>query len=221
MVDNSESLTGEHWWQLKTFVTNIINDTNVESDNTNFALIRYTHNVFNEFNLNTYHTKGEIMAHVLSMSRKIGGTNTGHAIANMANVVFTPGNGDRDDAPNLAVVVTDGQSNNQSYTAAQAHVAKRMGIHIIAVGVGLTDTSELHQIASSPKRDNVFNVKDFSHLVTIEGLIEQLFYEECTGTVGVQFLFLFYCKNIRCTVRNSVQSMFLSCFFVFPCLFPC
>lgn len=62
---------------------------------------------------------------------------------------------------------------------------KSEGIHIIAVGIGLTDTTELNYIATHPARENVFSVSDFDYLFTIEGLIKKLFYEECTGKINV------------------------------------
>ena len=45
----------------------------------------------------------------LSMPYLEGTTNTAAAIANMRDAMFTNENGDRDDVPNVAVVMTDGR----------------------------------------------------------------------------------------------------------------
>ena len=45
----------------------------------------------------------------LSMPYLEGTTNTAAAIANMRDTMFTNENGDRDDVPNVAVVMTDGR----------------------------------------------------------------------------------------------------------------
>lgn len=181
VLDNSESLNYDHWLQLKEFVKDIIEDSHVATGNTRFSLSRFTHDVYNDFYLNAYTTIENMVAHVNGLNRNVGGTNTGLAIQNLIEDVFTVHHGNRFDAPNLVVIVTDGQSNDNAFTVAQADLAKASGMHIIAVGVGLTNTTELYQIASEPKEEHVFSVSDFSHLITIEGLIEKLFYEKCRG----------------------------------------
>ena len=191
VLDNSESLQHQHWIQLRQFAIDIITDSDVETGNSRFALSRYTHDVFNDFFLDTYSTKDEMINHISALVRGTGGTNTGMSLENLMNVVFTASNGDSTEAPNLAVIVTDGQSNDMPYTISKAEEAKASGIHVIAVGVGLLDTTELMQLASDPASDNAFNVNDFEHLVTIERLIENLFYVECTGK-----LYCYVDKNV-------------------------
>ncbi|CAE1248473.1 COL6A [Acanthosepion pharaonis] len=62
--------------------------------------------------------------------------------------MFHGRNGDREDAPNMAFVVTDGVSNVNSFkTVDEAEAAKKDGIHIYAIGIGLADTRELNKIA--------------------------------------------------------------------------
>lgn len=55
----------------------------------------------------------------------------------MRQVMFTPSNGDRPNAPNVAVVVTDGASNrDQNLTIPNAVDAHRQGITMFAIGIG-------------------------------------------------------------------------------------
>lgn len=63
---------------------------------------------------------------MLDLRYQGGRTNTGAAIKYMRNTMFTSGNGDRPDAPNVAIVITDGGSNTPDKTrgrlkAAHAH----------------------------------------------------------------------------------------------------
>ena len=76
--------------------------------------------------------------------------------------------GDRAWAPNIALVITDGESNVQEQqTIPKANQAKRNGVRIIAVGVtDQIDFNELTGIASDPRND-VFNVTDFRALNNI------------------------------------------------------
>jgi len=183
VVDNSESVhDGSSDLQILTsFVANLIGGSDVDTGNVRFALSVYTHDVFNDFLLNTYPLKQNMLNHINMLPLRQGGTNTGGAIANLNEIVFKAVNGDRPNAPNVAVIITDGRSNNNTYTVQQANLAKSLGIHMIAVGVGLIDTSELHQIASEPTTVNVFNVAHFNGLFSIEGYIRGLFVQNCTG----------------------------------------
>ena len=79
--------------------------------------------------------------------------------------MYTAANGDRPGVPNVAIVITDGVSNiNSRRTIPEAEQARAAGIHIYAIGIGLTDTTELGGIASKPVDENLFSVKEFSEL---------------------------------------------------------
>lgn len=165
----------------KPFVIDIINDTDVESGNIRFAYSVYTHNVKNEFFLKTYSAKKYMIDHIADAFSYQGGTNTGAALQNLRETVFKSENGDRIDAENMAILITDGRSNYHEFTVQQATLAKDSGIHLVVIGVDLTDTSELYEIASHPAIDNVFLVNNYEELFSIEPLIEDLFYENCTS----------------------------------------
>lgn len=183
VVDNSESIhdivSKEQF--LKSFIIGIIGDSEVDTGNIRFALSVFTHNIHNEFYLNTYTSKEDMINHVNSVSHMFGGTDTGAAIENLVTNVFTLQNGDRVDAPNLAIIITDGRSSDSTYTVPWANVAKSMGIHLVCVGVGMHDPSELYQIASEPVNSNVFTVSAYSKLFSIDDLIEDFFYKDCAG----------------------------------------
>lgn len=55
----------------------------------------------------------------------------------MREQMFTVANGDRAAAPDIAIVVTDGESNiDRQYTIPYAQQAHREGIHMFAIGIG-------------------------------------------------------------------------------------
>ena len=58
----------------------------------------------------------DIKGVVAEIEYKRGTTNTGAAIRYVDNVIFNENNGDRRGVVNVAVVVTDGNSNNKSDT---------------------------------------------------------------------------------------------------------
>lgn len=88
-------------------------------------------------------------------------------------------NGDREDVENVAIIITDGVSNiNSRRTLSEAEISRDVGIHIYAVGIGLTDTRELDGMASDPDSENSFAVKDFDEL---RGLEKRIFSAICEG----------------------------------------
>ena len=81
-------------------------------------------------------------------------------------------NGDRPNAPNILVVVTDGQSNDQTATLQQATELHNLGVNVLAVGVGdSVDQTELAGIASSAQ--NVYTVSNFDALDTLDAALER------------------------------------------------
>ena len=80
------------------------------------------------------------------------------------------------------MIITDGVSNiNYRRTVPEAEQSRDVGVHIYAVGIGLTDTRELDAMASSPASDNSFAVNDFDEL---SGLERRIFAAICEGTLA-------------------------------------
>lgn len=74
----------------------------------------------------------------------------------------------------MAIVVTDGKSNNPSLTIASANVAHDHDITMIAVGIGASiDIRELEVIASEPECLHLFLLKDFTEVESLKYAIEK------------------------------------------------
>ena len=72
----------------------------------------------------------------------------------------------------MAVVITDGKSDDRVMTQQQATRLHDAGVHVFAVGVGdeyVTD--ELNVIASAPSSDYVFTVNNYAALDRIKDLL--------------------------------------------------
>ena len=98
-----------------------------------------------------------------------GSTNTADALLVMREDIFNVATGDRDDIPNVAIVITDGISNLNSHrTLPEAHKSWDQGIHIFTIGIGLTgETEELDGMATPPASLNRFLVENFEDLAVI------------------------------------------------------
>jgi uncharacterized protein with von Willebrand factor type A (vWA) domain len=109
--------------------------------------------------------KAKLKEAILTIPYLGGGTDIGEALRYGRLEMFSKQNGGRDNAKKLIVVITDGQSDNQTKTESEARLARLSGIHIISVGVGnAPNDKELGRIASKPKEQFVFKVDDFDSL---------------------------------------------------------
>jgi collagen type XII alpha len=187
IADISESIsnTQNNKLYLLDFIKHMISNSAVDSGDVRFALSLYSHIVYNYFHFNTHTTVAQMIADINATPLpNYGGTNTGDALQHLHADVFQTSMGDRGAAPNIAIVITDGKSSDNAHTVQQANSLKNQGVHVIVVGIGSNiDTVELHQIASDPTFENVFNVDDFNELFTIQDVIEDKFIEECKGNI--------------------------------------
>lgn len=86
-----------------------------------------------------------------------GTTNTQSAISLTYSSVFTSARGDRSNAPNIAVLVTDGGSNVlPNMTIPEAANARQRGIELYVVAAGTEiNLAEIYGIASNATFDHV------------------------------------------------------------------
>ncbi|WAR25563.1 CO6A4-like protein [Mya arenaria] len=167
VLDSSESVDLSNWGKLLTFVEDIIASADVDTGKTRIGLETYRHNVTVEFHLDEHIRTQNMIDHVMGIPYVRGSTNTADAIENMFDVMFSPKYGDRPNVPNIAIVITDGLSDDSESTMEAAELAKAEGIHIYAIAVGLKVSAELRAIASDPWKQNLFTLENFDDLVSL------------------------------------------------------
>ena len=130
--------------------------------------------------INRYNRLNDVLGAISNVTYEYGATHTASALRTMHSAMFTPVNGERPEVPDVAIVITDGQSNvNQLQTLPEARIAKHRGITIFAVGIGLQNNRrELDGIASPPLNSHVFLVDDFDDL---QPIVEKIKNPVCKG----------------------------------------
>ncbi|KAK3783392.1 hypothetical protein RRG08_001852 [Elysia crispata] len=165
VLDASTSVTEPNFELMKDFVKDFLYEADIDSGNVRVGVIIYSTQDHIEFQMNTYNTKADVYNAIDEIPYRYGSTNTADALKTMRTEMFTRGNGDRPGVENICIVVTDGVSNiNARRTIPEAEQARSIGIHIYAIGIGLSDTRELDGIASKPVDENRFAVQEFSEL---------------------------------------------------------
>lgn len=105
---------------------------------------------------------------VQSMPYLRGTTNTGDALRYTRQTLLSTNNGNRINARDIVIVITDGASNSAQQTLMEARLLRLSGSHVITIGVGnWLDQYELEAMASYPTEENRYHVSDFGSLQSI------------------------------------------------------
>ena len=100
-----------------------------------------------------------------------GRTKTSEAFKFLREQGFSPDVARREVA-HIVLTFTDGLSKNPRDTAREAELARRKGIYLFSIGIGMSvEKTELAEIASEPEDDFVFHVANFSVLNTIKDIL--------------------------------------------------
>ena len=175
LVDSSGSIYDYNWPTVKEFMKNVVRDYTIGPNNVRVGVTIFADYVQAIFQLNTYSSQNEILNAIDNIPFLGTSTNTPEAIRYMRTTMFTPQNGDRSSAPNVAIIITDGVprvpkdvNEARRLTLQEANLAKSQGINMFTVGIGPELTTEfLAQIADQPTNTHVFQVNQVRDLESI------------------------------------------------------
>ena len=160
LVDGSGSIESQgsgNFQRSKDFITNLVDTFNVGRAEVNVATVLYWHSYRIIHRLNTYYSRDNIVRAIQGMPYPSGGKRTGQGLNVIRTLILSNLEAARDQLPKVVVVLTDGLS--QDNVASPAQALHNMGVTVIAVGVGCCFyRPELNAMASDPVQDHVFGV---------------------------------------------------------------
>jgi len=112
VVDESGSIGAENFSIVKLFLRHLVGRLDIDSGNTRVGVVTFATNVGTVFNLSQHSSVASLQLAISSLNYSRGGTNTSAALAYVRTTMLTSAAGDRINAPNIIVVVTDGKSHN-------------------------------------------------------------------------------------------------------------
>ncbi|XP_035826806.1 uncharacterized protein LOC101848762 [Aplysia californica] len=172
LLDESGSVGQSNFDKMLSFVQNVANDFTIGPNDVQVGVDTFSTSFGTDFHLKDHLSKPSLLSAVKNIHYSGGGTNTGDAIGHMTRESFTAAAGHRANVPKIAIVVTDGRSNNKQATIAEAEKARKAGITMLAIGVGAgVDDSELNAIATDPDSQNVYKASSFDALKGLQGYI--------------------------------------------------
>ena len=169
VIDTSDSI-GELGFQviiefLTTFTTDLIQNSHRNA----VGVILFGTNAYLEFNLEAYTTLNELLLAIRQSPYHGGETDTAEALTLLLSTAENGTLGLRSDSSKVAIIITDGQSNNRSATLSAAAALHASNIFdVYAVGVDGTYLTELQAIASSSEFVsflNSFNLQEIQDRV--------------------------------------------------------
>ncbi|XP_031416036.1 vWFA and Collagen domain-containing protein [Clupea harengus] len=177
IIDGSSSVGVPDFEKAKQWIMDITSGFDVSSLHTQVAVVQYSDTPRLEISLGQHQTSEDLLRAISSISYLTGKTQTGRAIKFATDHVFSSRNRTLPARNRIAVVLTDGRS--QDDVVDSAVEAKAQNIVLFAVGVGNEITSsELVSLANKPPSTYVLYTEDYSSIGNIKDVMEQKLCEE-------------------------------------------
>ncbi|KAK6310722.1 hypothetical protein J4Q44_G00187770, partial [Coregonus suidteri] len=177
IIDGSSSVGTPDFDLAKRWLVNITSGFDVSSRHTHVGVVQYSDTPRLEIPLGKHLSSQELVGAINTIGYLGGNTQTGRAIKFATQHVFPSSNRTQPARNRIAVVLTDGRSQDDVVDAAVE--AKAQNIILFAVGVGNEITnSELVSMANKPPSTYVLYAEDYSAIGNIRDAMEQKLCEE-------------------------------------------
>uniref|UniRef100_A0A673B4S1 VWFA domain-containing protein n=2 Tax=Sphaeramia orbicularis TaxID=375764 RepID=A0A673B4S1_9TELE len=162
IVDESGSIGDSNFQLIRTFLHSIVSSLDVGLNRVRVGIVTYSDSATPHVYLDTFRDKAEALQFIKTLPYRRGGTNTGAALNFTRDNIFIEEKGSRKDFQQVAVIITDGQSQDDVSEAARS--LRDKNVNVYAVGIENADITELEKMASHPPSTHVFNVTSFTDL---------------------------------------------------------
>uniref|UniRef100_A0A3Q4AFB8 Collagen alpha-1(XII) chain n=1 Tax=Mola mola TaxID=94237 RepID=A0A3Q4AFB8_MOLML len=176
LVDGSWSVGRENFKHIRSFIASLAGAFDIAEDKTRVAVVQYSTDTRTEFPLTRYTRRGDLLQAINSLPYKGGNTMTGDAIDYLLQNIFTEAAGSRKAFPKVAMIITDGKS--QDPVEEHAKRLRNIGVEIFVLGIKGADEDELKNMASTPYSSHVYNVPNFDLIQEVQ---KKIITEVCSG----------------------------------------
>ncbi|XP_061692992.1 collagen alpha-1(XXI) chain [Syngnathoides biaculeatus] len=177
IVDGSWSVEDVNFEIVKRWLVNITKSFKIGQKFTQVGVVQYTDDPVLEIPLGKYSTNEDLIRAMESIEYMGGNTRTGTAIEFAVEKLFGLSERGPNGVSRIAVVLTDGKSQDEVSKAAET--ARKKGVNLFAIGVGSeTEEGQLRAIANKPFSTYVFSVEDYKGISRIVQVIRQKLCEE-------------------------------------------
>ncbi|XP_028297954.1 collagen alpha-6(VI) chain isoform X2 [Gouania willdenowi] len=173
LVDGSSSIGVNNFQEVRGFLRSVISGLDVGPDKVRVGVAQFSDEPHQEFLLKEHQDKQSLLQEVDRLPYRTGGTQTGKAMDFILSRYFTKDAGSRaaQRVPQIAVVITDGDSTDDVVGPAQR--LKQRGVIVFGIGVGQANLKELESIANRPPQRFLFTIDNYQALQRLsDGLLQ-------------------------------------------------
>lgn len=178
---NDQTQYEEH----RKFILSLVDSFEIDSGAVRLALVTFSSRSVLHFRLDTYLRKEDIKSAIESALFTPGERNFADAFDMVRRQILFEPYGDRVDAPNIILLITSGNSERNSYQAAQQAQALKDQASVLVITKGVQDLREVHSFASDPYLENTYEIGPNENI----SLIKDLVY---VGICSSKFLVVFH-----------------------------
>jgi collagen type VI alpha len=135
-MDSSGSIGPQNFYTMLGFAKMLVDSMNINPAYTRVALETFATENIIQFDLDDYQTKIDVI-NAMSFPYRRGTTNTAQALRVMRETLFSAARGNRPNARDVGIVITDGRSNDKEQTFKEAVKNREAGIQMLSVAVNL------------------------------------------------------------------------------------
>ncbi|KAK9959388.1 hypothetical protein ABG768_009516 [Culter alburnus] len=176
LVDGSWSVGRENFKFIRSFIGAMAGAFDIGEEKTRVAVVQYSSDTRTEFNLNQHFRRPDVLRAIKNLPYKGGNTMTGDAMDYLVKNTFIEAAGARKSFPKVAMIITDGKS--QDPVGEYATRLRNIGVEIFVLGIKGADEDELKEMASTPHSKHVYNVPNFDMINQVQ---KELITEVCSG----------------------------------------
>ena len=164
LVDGSTSIGPTSFQEVRNFLRGVINAFDIGFDRVRIGLAQYSDEPHQEFLLKDHTDKSSLLTAVENIPYRTGNTFTGKAMDFIREQYFTEVAGSRDSqrVPQIAVVITDGDSADD--VKEPARLLRQKGVIVFGIGVGQANLMELQSIANQPSDHFLLTIDSYQAL---------------------------------------------------------
>uniref|UniRef100_A0A665U1Y2 VWFA domain-containing protein n=1 Tax=Echeneis naucrates TaxID=173247 RepID=A0A665U1Y2_ECHNA len=178
IVDESGSIEKTNFQLVRDFLHSMVGSLDVGLNRVRVGLVTYQDSTTAHIYLDTPRGKAEILQYISILPYSGGGTQTGAALNFTREQIFIETRGKRKGVQQVAVVITDGESQDRVSEAALN--LRRDGVTIYCIGIRGAKISELEEMASHPSHGHIFNVESFTKLMPLKRELQKIL---CTNII--------------------------------------
>jgi len=171
VVDSSGSINRADYEKQRQFMIGVVNEFTIGPDDVQVSLVLFSYVAGVQWGFSEYHDKNSLINAIRRLQYVGFSTNLNDALFLTHSEVYKPGNGAREGALKVTIILTDGVDNVPYYgtplTLENAQQCKNDSIWLIAIGVSDgVDEERLKQITSPI---DYYFVEDFDTLPIVVG----------------------------------------------------